>query len=178
MRLCLVGYRACGKTTIGRLVAARLGWPYLDLDTALEASFGMPIADFFAAHGEAAFRDREAAALAAALATPGPQVLATGGGCVVRSENRGILRASSALVVYLAAPAEVLQERLRRHAGGRPSLTGAAVADEVARVLAVREPFYREVAHAVVRADRTPDEVADELVRLVENATKASQNRG
>lgn len=176
-RLALIGYRSCGKTTVGRLVAARMAWPYLDLDALIEARIGMPIGDFFAAKGEAAFRDQEAAALAAALDQPGPVVLATGGGCVLREENRDLLRRKTDLVVYLEAPAAILKERLRRHAGGRPSLTGAPIADEVERVLAVREPLYRAVAHAVVRADQAPDRVADDLAKLVENATGTAQNR-
>lgn len=176
-RLALVGYRSCGKTTIGRLVAARMAWPYLDLDAVIESRIGRTIAEFFASEGEAAFRDQEAAALAAALGDPGPLVLSTGGGCVLREENRALLRRATDLVVYLEAPAAVLKERLRRHAGGRPSLTGAPVADEVERVLAVREPLYRAVAHAVVRADQTPDQVAEALVKLVENVSGAVRNR-
>ena len=168
-RLTLVGYRACGKSTVGRLIASRLGWSFIDADTDLELRLGMPIADFFATRGEPAFRDAESAALGEILGKSGPLVLSTGGGCVLRAENRGFLRANGGTVVYLHAPASVLQERLRRDAGGRPSLSGASVADEVPRILALREPFYREVADAVVAADQAPATVAEAVKAIVDN---------
>ena len=175
-RLTLVGYRACGKSTVGRLVAKRLDWPFIDADSVLEQRLGCGIAAFFASHGEPAFRDEEARSLAEILGKPGRFVLATGGGCVLRQENRGILRAKGGLVVYLAARAALLQERLRRHDGNRPSLTGAPVADEVERLLTLREPFYREVAHAVVDADQSVESLATYLAGIVENSSTTEQN--
>ncbi len=169
-RLVLVGYRACGKTTVGRLLAARLACSFIDADHELERTLGGPIASFFAAHGEAAFRVREAACLGDLLARPGPWVLSTGGGVVVRPDNRAALIASGAQVIYLHAPAEVLVARLAADAGGRPSLTGAGVAVEVPRVLAEREPWYRAVANTVVDARQAPAEMVAELVRLVAHA--------
>jgi shikimate kinase len=168
-RLTLVGYRACGKSTVGRLLAARLGCPFVDADVDLERRLGQPIAEFFATRGEPAFRDAESTALAEILGKSGPLVLATGGGCVLRAENRGIIRANGGTVVYLHAPVAVLQERLRRDAGGRPSLSGATVADEVPRLMALREPLYREVADAVVAADRPPAAVVAALAAIVDN---------
>lgn len=165
-RLTLVGYRACGKSTVGRLVAARLGFPFADADHEVEAALGMPIRDYFAAHGEAAFRDVEAAALQRLLGGSRALVLATGGGAVLRESNRALLAERGGLVAYLHAPAEALQERLRRSAGGRPSLTGANVADEVPALLAQRDPLYRAIAGAVVDATRPTTAVADELWRL------------
>jgi shikimate kinase len=162
-RITLVGFRASGKSTVGRLLAARLAWPFVDADTAVEARLGMSIAAYFKQHGEPAFREHEAAALATCLAGDGPLVLATGGGAVVRPENRDLLRARGGLVVYLEASAAVIQERLRHHTGGRPSLTGASVIDEVPALLATREPFYREVAGLVLSTGLSPAEVADRL---------------
>jgi shikimate kinase len=168
-RLSLIGYRACGKSTLGPLVATRLGWPFCDLDHAITTRIGMVIAAYFSAHGEAAFRDAESAELRATLEKPGDLVLATGGGCVLREENRGILRASGGVCVYISVPAEVLSERLRRDGGGRPSLTGGTVADEVGRVLAIREPLYRSVAHVVLDGTRPIAALVDDLAGLVEN---------
>jgi len=169
-RLVLVGYRACGKTTVGRLLAARLSCPFLDADHELERTLGMSIAAFFGVQGEAAFRDRESAALASLLAQPGPWVLSTGGGVVLRPGNRATLAASGTRVVYLHAPADVLQGRLAADAGGRPSLTGAGVVIEVPRLLAERDPWYRAVASTVVDARQSPAAVVAELLRLVAHA--------
>jgi shikimate kinase len=155
-RVTLVGYRASGKSTVGPLLAKRLGWPFVDADRDLERRLGQDIAGFFAAHGEAAFREREAEALAELLAGDGHLVLATGGGAVLREANRAMLRRRGGLVAYLHAPVEVLQARLRAHAGGRPSLSGKAVWEEAPAILAVREPLYREVAGIVLDATRPP----------------------
>lgn len=167
-RLTLVGYRACGKSTVGRLAAARLGWPFIDADSAVEAAIGMPIRRFFAEQGENAFRDAEQAALERLLAGDGCMVLATGGGAVLRPANRSLLGRHGGLVAYLHASAEVLQARLRHSAGGRPSLTGAGVADEVPALLAQRDPLYREVARRTVDATRPAASVADELCLLLD----------
>jgi len=168
-RLTLIGYRACGKSTLGPLVASRLGWAFCDLDRAITTHLGMPIAAYFSAHGESAFRDAETSELRTTLEKPGDLVLATGGGCVLRDINRGILRASGGLCVYLAVPVAILQKRLQHDAGGRPSLTGGTVADEVERVLTIREPLYRAVADVVLDGTRAITTLVDELVGLVEN---------
>lgn len=166
-RISLVGYRGCGKTTVGRLLAARLAWRFVDLDQVLEPKLGMTIAKFFAEHGEGAFRDAEAAALGQVLETEGPMVLATGGGAVLRDANRELLRQRGGLVVYLDAPLAVIQERLRRNAGDRPSLTGAPVAEEAARLLTIRDPLYREVATKVIVPARTAGATAAAIAELI-----------
>ncbi len=166
-RLTLVGYRASGKSTVGRLAAARLGWPFIDADSAVEEDLGQPIRTYFATHGEPAFRAAESATLQRLLASNTCLVLATGGGAVLSEANRALLACRGGLVAYLHAPAEVLQARLRHNAGGRPSLTGATVADEVPAILAVRDPLYRAVANSVIDATRNTTAVADELHRLV-----------
>ena len=175
-RLTLIGYRASGKSTVGRLAAARLGWPFIDADSAVEEDLGQPIRDVFAARGEAAFRAAESATLQRLLAGNTCLVLATGGGAVLSEANRALLAARGGLVAYLHAPVEVLQARLRHHAGARPSLTGGAVADEVPALLALRDPLYRAIAGAVVDATRGTTAVADELHRLVANAEHRTPN--
>lgn len=168
-RLSLIGYRACGKSTLGPLVASRLGWPFCDLDHAITARIGMPISAYFSTRGEPAFRDVETAELRTTLEMPGNLVLATGGGCILREENRGIIRALGGVRVYLEVPAEILRQRLSGDAGGRPSLTGGNVADEVSRVLAVREPLYRAVADVVLDGTKPIAELVQALVAIVEN---------
>jgi shikimate kinase len=167
-RVTLVGYRACGKSTVGRLMAARLGWPFVDADQELERRLGMSIADLCAARGEAAFRDQEQALLAELTGMAGPQVLATGGGVVIRSANRERLRSHGGLVVWLRAAPAVVQERLRRNPGGRMSLSGASPAEEAPRIMAEREPWYQEVAGLVVEATGSEQALAEAVVRAVE----------
>ncbi len=170
-RLTLIGFRACGKSTVGRLVAARLAWPFVDADSEIEHQLGMPIAAFFKAQGEVAFRDAEQTVIARILASDAPMVLATGGGVVLRPANRQLIAARGGLVAYLAAPVAVIQERLRHHLGGRPSLTGSNPVDEAPALIAQREPLYRELAHCTVETRPSAGEVAECLV--TELATRA-----
>src|SRR4051812_39818100 len=111
--IALVGLSGAGKSSVGRRLAERLGWPLLDTDALIERSAGRPIPQIFAEDGEPAFRELEAAALCEALAQP-PAVVATGAGIVLREENRALL-GSNARVVWLDARTATLVARLLAH---------------------------------------------------------------
>lgn len=153
-RVTLVGYRACGKSTLSRLLAAELNWSLCDADTALEQGYGESIAAMVARSMQE-FRDKEAATLQALLAEipQRGQVIATGGGVIERAENRTLLQQQGGHVVYLQASVTTLEQRLRRNRGGRPSLTGQDPAAEVAEMLARREQWYQAVANQVIDAN-------------------------
>lgn len=165
-RLILIGYRGTGKTTVGRLVAARLGWAFVDSDEQIEAATGQTIAGLFASEGEEGFRNREAAVLAE-LCGRDRVVLATGGGAVLRAENRQRLRAAG-FVVWLTAPAEVIWHRLQNDPLGgqrRPNLTAAGGPDEVRTLLATRTPLYRDLADLTIETHtRSPEAVVDAIL--------------
>ncbi len=161
--LSLIGYRGTGKTTVGRLVAGRLGLPFLDADAELERLAGRPISEIFASNGEGYFRDLEGHTLQALTAGP-PVVLATGGGAILRESNRRALRRFG-VVVWLTAGADALVDRLRHAPGNRPALTAAGLLAEIAGVLAARAPLYEEAADAVVATEgRGIVEVADAIL--------------
>lgn len=144
----LVGMPGSGKSSAGRQVARRFGLPFVDSDHLIEAEIGMPIKDYFARHGEEAFRDLETATLRRVGERPGQCVLSTGGGSVLRPENRALLR-ETGTVLYLRASPEEIYRRLR-HDTKRPLLQ---VADPLARLRALyaeRDPLYRECAHYVL----------------------------
>lgn len=139
-----------GKTTVGRLLARRLGKRFVDLDHEIEARTGVSVATIFEIEGEGGFRRREAATLARLSIEPG-LVLATGGGAVLDPANRARLGATG-FVIYLASPPTVLYERTR-HDRNRPLLR---VADPLAKIVelhARRDPLYREVARLIVSGE-------------------------
>ena len=158
----LIGYRGAGKTTVGGLVAARLGWSFVDADRVLEANHGLTIKEIFAQEGERGFRDKEAAVLAK-LCQAERQVIATGGGAILRPENR-VLMKQAGLVVWLTADAQTIFARLQADpstAASRPPLTGRNSLDEIADLLAARTPLYRETADLEIDAARLhPEDVA------------------
>src|SRR5690606_18002376 len=94
MHLALIGYRGTGKTTVAQVLARELGWPWIDADVELERRAGRTIRQIFAEEGEGAFRDLEEAVLVD-LAQGAPQILALGGGVILRESNRRVLRASA-----------------------------------------------------------------------------------
>jgi acyl-CoA hydrolase len=132
-----------GKSTVGRAVAARTGWPFVDNDALLERATGRTAKDLLAADGEEALRRAEGVALRDALAMPAPVIIGVAAGAVLDPTARGAM-AGDGLVVWLRASAEALAARA---AGGmhRPWLEGDA-AGWVAATLAERDPLYAEVA--------------------------------
>ena len=149
--LVLLGARGCGKTVVGRLVARRFGWPFIDTDEQVEAEAGLTVRQIFERDGEAAFRILESQILAQALAGTA-LVISAGGGAVLLERNRELLRANS-LCVWLTAPAEELHRRLiadPRTPAQRPPLTGLSGLDEIRRILELRGPLYAELADYVI----------------------------
>jgi shikimate kinase len=168
--LALVGPRGTGKSTVGRLLADRLGRPFVDADAALEARAGRSIRSIFEELGEPAFRDLEQDLLAE-LTADRARVLATGGGVVLREANRRALKRFGQ-VVWLRAEPKALTARLAADPDalpGRPALTAAGTLHEIASVLDARAPLYREVADLLIDTDgRTPAEVADAVLAVLD----------
>jgi shikimate kinase len=149
----LIGPRGSGKTTIARTLAALLDWSWIDADEALERRAGRSIRDVFATEGEEAFRELEAAVLRD-LADGSRLIIATGGGVVLRGDNREVLRRG--WVVWLTAEIDSLWQRLQGDtatAHRRPSLTALPPREEIVEVLRIREPLY--AACADLRCDTT-----------------------
>jgi shikimate kinase len=160
--IALVGLSGVGKSSIGRRLAVRLGWPLRDTDTLIVETAGRTIEQIFAASGEPRFRDLEAAALQQALSI-NPCVVSTGGGIVLRPENRALLRAH-AFVVWLDAPTETLVARLQAHNEARPLIGGMDPAGRLDALRVARAGLYADVANA--RLD-TAGHAVDEICRTV-----------
>ncbi|MCK6387259.1 shikimate kinase [Zoogloea sp.] len=163
----LVGMPGSGKTTVGRDLAKRLGLRFVDTDHEIEARTGVKIPTIFEIEGEDGFRKRETQTLDD-LTRESNMVLATGGGAVIRAENRVLLR-ERAVVVFLSVPPAILWERTR-HDRSRPLLQVPDPKGRLEELLKVRGPFYREVAHIIVEGGRgTPHA----MVKLIEKELQA-----
>jgi shikimate kinase len=150
-----------GKSTTGRLLAGRLGWPYLDSDEQVEARTGTTVPEILRQSGEPAFRAEEAAALEWATTSDGPAVIGVAGGAVLDPSNRGRIR-TSGTVVWLRAEVATLASRVGT-GEGRP-LLGSDPAAAMARLYAERRPLYQELADVVVDVDQlSPTEVVDRI---------------
>ena len=176
----LIGYRCTGKTTVGRLIAAQLGWDFADADEHLEAVAGKSIAEIFVAEGEAGFRDREAHSLTE-LCARSDCVVATGGGAVLREANRTLLNASG-FVAWLTAAPETVWARVAGDAttaARRPNLTAAGGIEEVRALAAAREPLYRELADFVIASDTlSPDAVASAILTAWNGGSTSPSSSG
>ena len=132
-------------------MAKRLGWAFWDSDAVIEKRIGATIRQFFEQQGEAAFRDIEAEVIDG-LTQASDAVIATGGGAILRDENRRVLH-SRCRVVYLRSSPEELHRRLR-HDASRPLLQVDDPLAKLRQLYAQRDPLYREVAHYVVDTGR------------------------
>jgi shikimate kinase len=163
----LIGFMGAGKSTVARRLEQILHYPLIDTDGHIEAAAGMTIAEIFAAEGEAGFRERESALLREIAASGIPRhIISTGGGIVVRPENRLLLRALG-YVVWLRATEKVIHERTR-HNRDRPLLYAEDPRRTIHELLTVRTPFYAEAAHLIVDTEGlSSEEVA---VGILESA--------
>lgn len=164
----LIGYRGTGKTTVACELAKLLGCDWTDSDVVVQSRAGKPVAEIFANEGEPFFRDLEQAVVAELAAGP-LQVVALGGGAVVREASQRAIAGHH--VVWLTASPAVLAERLttdEASAALRPSLTGAGLTEEIEQVLAERTPIYRKCATLEVGTEgRPPRAIAEEILAKI-----------
>jgi shikimate kinase len=161
-RIVLTGFMGSGKSTVGPLVAARLGWRFVDADDVIEAEASKPIAKIFEQHGEPHFREIERATIAR-LAADDALVLALGGGAIETEATRILLTHSEGtLLAHLEVQLATTLARCGGTEGTRPVLADQA---NLAQRYQRRLPLYR-TAHISIPVDNlTPDEVADAIVR-------------
>jgi shikimate kinase len=145
----LVGMPGAGKTTVGRQLARRMHRSFIDADHEIEARTGVRIPLIFDIEGEQGFRDRESKVIAE-LAAESNLVVATGGGAVLRPENRAAIK-QGGTVIYLHASPSLLFERTRLDPN-RPLLQVADPMGKLEELFAQRDPLYREVADIIVNS--------------------------
>ena len=163
----LIGFMGAGKTSVGEVLAERLGYGFIDLDQRLCERFGTTIPEVFERHGEEAFREAEREELAR-CADGRKLVVATGGGAFCSEANREIIRASGGLSVFLDLPWEVLDARLAGDHAGRPKYGDAGRAQ---CLFGSRLPDYRKATVVVELAgSESAEDAADLVLAALEEA--------
>jgi shikimate kinase len=169
-RIVLVGFMGSGKSSVGRLLARRLGYRFEDLDQRIEARAGRSIAAIFREDGEEAFRAMEGEE-ARAVSTLTDRVVAAGGGAFARPRTRALLQ-QGALTVWLRCDIETILARVSAD-GSRPL---AGNRDIMRALLAQREPSYRMADVAVDTTTGTPRQAVDRILGLIEGRTRARKS--
>ncbi|MEW5747026.1 MAG: shikimate kinase [Nitrospirota bacterium] len=160
----LTGFMGTGKTVVGTLLAERLRRPLIDVDSEIEREQRMTVAEIFAREGEAAFRDMEAAVIRR-LSERAGVIIATGGGAVVRQENRENLRKNGVVVCLTASPEATLERT--RAAGTRPLLQVDDPLQRIRELLEARGPYYAKADMVIDTEGKTPADVAEEIVQRI-----------
>ncbi|MGD9339362.1 MAG: shikimate kinase AroK [Chromatiales bacterium] len=166
----LIGPMGAGKTAVGKQLARRLGWEFVDSDREIEDRTGVDISFIFEKEGEEGFRQRECKVIED-LTTRHNVVLATGGGAVLDSANRTVL-AGRGYVVYLFASVDQQAERTRT-ARNRPLLNTEDPRARLEELMEVRDPLYRQVADLVLHTDgQRVTQVAEEIHRNIKDSVE------
>ncbi|MBB6501290.1 shikimate kinase [Pedobacter cryoconitis] len=165
MKIFLIGFMGCGKSTLGRKLATKLGYDLIDLDHQLEKITGVTVADYFAAHGEEAFRKLESDTLKD-LEYPKNCIIATGGGTPCFFDNIEWMNANGT-TVYIEMPAPALAKRLESGIAKRPllrNLTPEGVVEFIENKLAEREGFYTKAQLILSGINLTADAIRAEIL--------------
>lgn len=172
-RIFLIGPMGSGKTTVGRFLARRLGLTFLDLDQEIERRCGVEVRTIFDIEGEDGFRRREHALLDE-LTSGDPLLLATGGGSILRADNRAMLR-ERGLVVWLRTRVEQQIRRLEKDQR-RPLLQAPDREQRLKKLAETRDPLYAECAHLIVQSDNvSPLQMAQRAARQIQHHIESEQ---
>lgn len=174
MRIYLIGYMGSGKSSIGKKLASRMGYAFLDLDTRIEEEHNQSVSDIFADKGERAFRDLERKALHQTISTD-QVVVSTGGGTPVYFDNMKWMN-KHGLCVYLKAGPEVLSNRLKHNQQLRPliaSLNEEELMEFIVDQLEQRSPFYEQASLHLEAKDLTPAVLEQEIRAWLDTHSKA-----
>lgn len=147
----LIGFMGCGKSTIGKRLSYAFRKPFLDTDKIIEKKADMTISELFERKGEAYFRDLETACIKELIEETGEYVIAVGGGLVLRSENRRLLK-ELGRVIYLRAVPDTIYERLKKDRT-RPLLQGDNPQEKIRTMMSERAAVYEEAAQIIVDVD-------------------------
>ncbi len=179
--MALIGLRGAGKSTLGRILAERMGWTFVELNREIERENGLSVAEIFAIYGQETYRRLEQGALRRLAERPGPMVLATGGGIVAEPVTFDLLLSAFFTVWLKARPEEHIHRVREQAAKGLAQVRLLPDSDnalrEIRAVLMSREPLYGRARAVIDTADHTVAETAAELTGLVEGYLGTTRRR-
>ncbi|PKN52570.1 MAG: shikimate kinase [Deltaproteobacteria bacterium HGW-Deltaproteobacteria-13] len=178
MKVVLIGYRATGKSTVGRILSAKLNINFWDTDVMVEKMMAMPVKEIVAKNGWDFFRARETEAVKF-LTQKGDCVIATGGGVILSSENVDLLK-QAGVIIWINAPLHDIIERLRKDALNesiRPQFTSGDLVQETTDIMKLRLPLYDKAADYIVdTTDKNADQVAAEIYQYLLKSGNLDKN--
>jgi len=164
MKIFLIGFMGCGKSTLGKKLALKLGYTFVDIDKEIERMVNMSISEYFQKNGEEAFRELESSALKT-INLPENSVIATGGGAPCFFDNLQWMNANGT-TIYLSLSPKALAKRLENGIEQRPvlqNLKGEQLEQFIAERLELREKFYKQAELIVKGIDQNPERIIDIL---------------
>lgn len=165
MNIYLIGYRCTGKTSVGKCLSEKIGWDFIDADTALVEKYNMTVSDIVAASGWEDFRDKEADVLQS-ISRLNNYVVATGGGVILKPQNVATMKRTGHIIWLKASNFNIKQRMLKdlKTDEQRPALTHKKLDDEIEETMAQRAPLYENAMHTFIDTDRlTIDTVCDHI---------------
>jgi XRE family aerobic/anaerobic benzoate catabolism transcriptional regulator len=173
-RVALIGLRGAGKSTLGRLVAERVGWQFVELNKEIERDNDMSVPEIFAMYGQEGYRRFEQAAVRKLIARDGPILLATGGGIVAEPVTFDLIL-SSFYTIWLKAEPEEHMRRVREQGDLRPMGGDASAMQELRAILVGREPFYARARAMVDTAGLSVDDAAERLQAVISSELRTDE---
>jgi XRE family aerobic/anaerobic benzoate catabolism transcriptional regulator len=173
-RVALIGLRGAGKSTLGRIVAERLGWQFVELNKEIERDNDMSVPEIFALYGQEGYRRFEQAAVRNLIGRDGPMLLATGGGIVAEPLTFELVL-SSFYTIWIKAQPEEHMRRVREQGDLRPMGGDASAMQELRAILVSREPFYSRGRATVDTAGLSVEESADRLHAVITSKLKTDE---
>ena len=163
----LTGFMGCGKTTVGRMLAEKLDYDFIDTDNLIEKRSGMTIQEIFAIKGEKSFREMESN-IARELGVREGLIISTGGGMMLNLKNISALGTNGQVFCLVATPEEILERISSDKNGNRPLLDAKKPLERIVELMRYRQKYYRQFTQ-ISTSGKTPEEITRHLITIYQS---------